>query len=119
MIIYDEQMNPLEEYDLTHGHIVTHMRTVEHEAVEAVAEVSHFEVIEEYPNGGKDVRKVIDVPAVPGKEAWTESVEYGVYIPYTSEELAEMEQQRNTPTMEERLASIENALNVLLTGVVE
>lgn len=97
MIVYDEQMNPLEEYDLTLGHIETHTRTVEHEAVEAVGEVSHYEVIAEYPNGGKDVKKVVDVPAVPGQEAWEEEIQYGVYIPYTAEELEQM----NQPTLDD------------------
>lgn len=97
MIIYDEQGNVLENYDLTLGHIETHTRTVEHEAVEAVGEVSHYEVIAEYPNGGKDVKKVVDVPAVPGREAWDEEIQYGVYIPYTEEEMAQM----NQPTMED------------------
>lgn len=107
MVIYNEQGNVLENYDLTLGHIETHTRTIEHEAVEAVGEVSHYEVIAEYPNGGKDVKKVVDVPAVPGQEAWDEEIQYGVYIPYTEEELKQM----NQPT-------IDDIINALL-GVTE
>lgn len=107
MVIYNEQGNVLENYDLTLGHIETHTRTVEHEAVEAVGEVSHYEVIATYPGGGKDVRKVVDFPGVPGREAWEEEIQYGVYIPYTAEELAQM----NQPTLDD-------IINALL-GVTE
>ena len=33
--------------------------------------MSHYETVAEYPNGGRDVRKVIDVPGVPAQAAWT------------------------------------------------
>ena len=62
-------------------------KTIHHDAVQAVAEVSHLEVIKEYSNDGKDVKKVIDVPAVEGKPAWDEVVKEQVFVPYTQKEL--------------------------------
>lgn len=62
-------------------------KTIHHDAVQAVAEVSHFEVVKVYENGGKDVKKVIDVPAVEGKPAWDEVVKEQVFVPYTQKEL--------------------------------
>ena len=62
-------------------------KTIHHEAIQPVAEVSHLEVVKVYENGGKDVKKVIDVPAVEGREAWDEVVKEQVFVPYTQKEL--------------------------------
>lgn len=70
---------------------------IHHEAVEAVEEQSHIEILHEYENGGKSGRIVIDVPGVQAQDAWDEVVREGyedqeqvqVYIPYTEEELLE------------------------------
>lgn len=60
------------DYDLGKG-VGTEKRFVRHhDAVPAVEEVSHYETIAVYPNGGKDVEKVVDVPGSPAVEAWDE-----------------------------------------------
>lgn len=43
-----------------------------HDAVPGVEEVGHYEVVAEYPNGGKDVEWVVDVPGVEPQDAWDE-----------------------------------------------
>ena len=60
-----------------------------HEAIEAVAEKGHYEVIKEYESGGRDVKWVIDTPAVEAKEAYDEYEDIQVFVPYTSSELSE------------------------------
>ena len=92
----------LTEYDLEKGYLTEdtletahEAEIVHHPAVEAVEKQSHYEVIAEYPNGGKDVQEVIDVEGVEGreaydeviKEAYTEHEPIRVYIPYTESEL--------------------------------
>ena len=72
MKIIDETGAVVENPDLTLGYLTDDTQPLEHPAQEAVAEVAHYETVAEYPSGGKDVRKVIDVPGVPGREAWTE-----------------------------------------------
>ena len=62
---------------------------IHHEAKEAVEEQGHWEVIAEYPNGGKDVDWVIDIPGEPAKEAWDEYENIQRFIAYTEKELAE------------------------------
>ena len=62
--------------------------SIHHEAIEEIKEVGHYEVIVEYPNGGKDVAWVIDVPGTEAKEAWNEYEDIQRYILYTEEELA-------------------------------
>ena len=86
--VYDEAGNLIENPDLNLGRLKADIRTVHHEAVSGVEEQWHFETIAEYPNGGKDVKKVVDVPGVEAKEAWDEKIPIYIYIPYTEEEMA-------------------------------
>ena len=88
MKIIDSNGNPIEAPDLTLGYLKPETQTVYHDAVAGVEEVSHYETIREYPNGGKDVKKVVDVKAVPAQDAYDEEVEVQRYILYTAEELA-------------------------------
>lgn len=88
--IYDENDNILtEEPDLTLGYIKMDTITVHHDAVEEVKEEFHYETIAEYPNGGKDVKKVIDVEGVKARDAWDEEKDIQRYIKYTPEELSQ------------------------------
>ena len=119
--IYNEQMEKIENPDLSLGYLKSSTRTEYHEAIEGVEEVWHYETIAEYPNGGKDVAKVIDVPGVEAKAAWDEEIPIQIYIPYTEEEL---ETIKNTPiqlsseerilALEQRNAELEKILNTLL-----
>lgn len=101
--IYNENMERIENPDLTLGYLKPGTRTVHHEAVQGVQEVWHYETVAEYPNGGKDVRKVFDVPGVQAREAWDEEIQIQIYVPYTQEELDRMEKERNKPTQLDRI----------------
>lgn len=94
MQIIDEHGNPIENPDLTKGYLKQETQTIHHDAVAGVEEVSHYETLAEYPNGGKDVQKVVDVPGVEAKDAWDEEKQVQVYHVYTAEELAEQEKAR-------------------------
>ena len=120
MDMYDEQGNPVTDYDPAKGRLEMQKRMHHHEAVEAVEEQGHWETVAEYPEtGGKDVQWVVDAPGVEAREAWDEEETYGLYIPYTEEELAQMEADRNQPTPEERVKELEEALELLLSGATE
>lgn len=108
--IYNENMERVEHPDLTLGYLRPGTRTERHEAVEGVQEVWHYETVAEYPNGGKDIRKVVDVPGVAAQEAWDEEIPIQIYIPYTQEELDRIEEEKNKPTQEERIAALEAQL---------
>ena len=88
MKIIDSNGNPIETPDLAKGYLKQETQTIHHDSVAGVEEVSHYETIREYPNGGKDVKKVVDVKAVPAQDAYDEEVEVQRYILYTAEELA-------------------------------
>lgn len=120
MDMYDEQGNPVTDYDPAKGRLEMQKRIHHHEAVEAVEEQGHWETVAEYPEtGGKDVQWVVDAPEVEAREAWDEEEVYWLYIPYTEEELAQMEADRNQPTPEERVKELEEALELLLSGATE
>ena len=120
MDMYDEQGNPVTDYDPAKGRLEMQKRIHHHEAVEAVEEQGHWETVVEYPEtGGRDVQWVVDVPGVEAQEAWDEEETYWLYIPYTEEELAQMEADRNQPAPEERVKELEEALELLLSGATE
>ena len=77
---------------------------------EGAEEVSHYETVTEYPGGGRDVRKVIDVPGVPARPAWTEQLPIQRYIRYTAEELAAQEEARKKAEAREKLPDTVAAL---------
>lgn len=110
MKIIDENGSVVENPDLTAGHLVDDTETVEHPAQDAVEELSHYETVAEYPNGGKDVRKVIDVPGVPAQAAWTEQVPVQRYIRYTAKELAAQEEARKKQEAKNKLPETVEAL---------
>lgn len=111
MEIYNEHMERIDNPDLTLGYLKDSTRTVHHDAVEGVEEIWHYETIREYPNGGRDVERVVDVPGVKARDAWDEVIPIQIYVRYTQEELEAMEAERNKPTQEQRIAALENRLS--------
>lgn len=119
MEIYNEHMEHIENPDLTLGYLKDSVRTVHHDAVAGVEEVWHYETIREYPNGGRDVARVVDVPGVKARDAWDEAIPICIYVRYTQEELEAMEAERNKPTQEQRIAALENRLSAYEAAYVE
>lgn len=114
MKIIDENGSVVENPDLTAGYLAADTEAVEHPAQDAVEELSHYETVAEYPNGGKDVRKVIDRAAVPAAPAWTEQVPIQRYIRYTAEELARREkEQQEARRQQEALDNLPQTLEAL------
>ena len=110
MKIIDETGAVVENPDLTLGYLVGGTEPVEHPAVDGVEEESPYETETEYPGGGRDVRKVIDVPGVPAQAAWTEQVPVQKYIRYTAEELAAQEEERKKQEAKDKLPETVAAL---------
>ena len=90
-VFNEDKTQELKEYDLNKGHLKLDKLFIRHhEAAEEIKEQWHYETIAEYPNGGKDVEKIIDVPYQAPQEAFDEYEDIYVYIPYTDEELEEL-----------------------------
>jgi len=114
MKIIDETGAVVENPDLTLGYLTGSTEEVTHPAVEGVEEQWHWETVTEYPNGGKDVQKVVDLPGVPAREEWVEQVPIQKYIRYTAEELAAQEEARKKAEALKKLPETVAALQVAL-----
>lgn len=104
MRVIDENGAELIHYDPMKGRLVeTEILVAHHPAVEAVQEQGHYEVVAQYPNGGKDVEWVVDVPGVEAQEAWDETETVLQYTPFTELELRvrEFERKRQPLTLSE------------------
>ena len=115
MRILDENNVEITSPDLSLGHLVEEEVFVSnHPAVEEVPEQWHYETIKEYPGGGRDVVKVVDVPGVEAKDAWDEYETIKRYVPYTEEELAALEEARNKLTLEDRVDVLETTTDDMI-----
>ena len=122
MNIFDEEMNPIESPDLEKGKLERKFEQVIWRYILECSAEGHYEVIQEYPNGGKDVEWVIDIPEQGYWEArfeddslidldkcdvgdkptdsWDKGQmyqtawEYYIYVPYTTEELEKIKDQK-------------------------
>ena len=95
MKVYNEQKTEeLLNYDLSKGYLKNDTITRHINAVVGQKEVFHYETIKKYTNGGKDVKKVIDIPEVKAVEEHDETEEILVYIPYTEQELEKQQAQK-------------------------
>ena len=118
MKILDETGAVVENPDLMLGYLTDDTQPLEHPAQEAVAEVAHYETVAEYPGGGRDVRKIIDVPGVPAQAAWTEQVPIQKYVRYTAEELAAQEEERKKAEAREKLPERVDALETANDDII-
>ena len=120
MRILDENNLEITAPDLSLGRLVEEeVFVAHHPAVEAVPERWHYETIREYPGGGRDVRKVIDVPGVQAKDAWDEYETIRRYVPYTADELAALEEERNKPSLEDRVGTLETTTDDMILLMAE
>lgn len=108
MRIFDVNNVEIKNPDLSRGYLrEDRIFARHHEAVEPVEEQWHYEIVAEYPNGGKDIRKVIDVVGVKAQEAWDEYEDIWRYIEYNENGI-----EANESTLSERLDKIEAILNI-------
>ncbi len=90
MRILDELDNELNanELDFSKGYLKEEKIFIKHhDAISAVEEQGHYEIIKEYPNGGKDVEWIIDVPKVEAKEEYDEYEDIRRFVKFTQKEL--------------------------------
>lgn len=135
MVIFNENGIMIDNPDQNLGYIENKLMNVIHTYIVDEPAVTHEVVIQEYPEtGGKDVEIVVDVPQqghwettdqngkpipefdgdltgfprdVPVPNTW----EYGVYIPYTEEELEQraQDQEKLVQETEKREEFMQNA----------
>ena len=114
MKILDETGAVVENPDLTLGYLTDDTEEITHPAVEGVEEQWHWETVTEYPNGGRDVQKIVDRPGVKAQEEWVEQVPIQKYVRYTAEELAAREEARKKQEAKDKLPETVAALQAAL-----
>jgi len=117
MRILDEQGREVEFPGYGRGYLRRErVEAARHPAVEAAAERSHYQVLRTYPNGGADVERKVDAPAVEGRAAWVEYEQILRYRPYTAEELARLQQPTAQADTDAMLVDHELRLTLLEAG---
>lgn len=86
------------------GKYITQTRTIHHDAVEEQEEIWHYETLREYPNGGKDLIKIIDQEYVAPCEEYDEEITEEIFVPYTEEELTQIQNQNRIAELKLLLA---------------
>ena len=114
MKILDETGAVMENPDLMLGYLTDDTEEITHPAVEGVEEQWHWETVTEYPNGGRDVQKIVDRAGVEVQEEWVEKVPIQKYIRYTAEELAAQEEACKKQEAKEKLPETVAALQAAL-----
>ena len=69
-----------------------------------IQEQWHYETVKEYPNGGKDVERVIDVVGQPYIAEHDEVEDILVYKPYTEQEIKVIENNNRIIELKQKLA---------------
>lgn len=112
MRILDEKNKELslESIDFSKGYLSNETIVLaHHEAVEERQGKSHIEVIQEYPNGGKDILTIWDEEPVKAQDAYDETEEIQRFHTYTDEKLKQREEERKES--EEREKKLESLYN--------
>lgn len=71
-----------------------------HDEIQEVKEEGHYKTIAEYPNGGKDVEWVVDIPYVAHEDAYDEYEDILVFSPFSKEELEARKEEKYQHTVE-------------------
>ena len=93
-VFNQDKTQELTSYDLDKGRLVGDTITTITPAVAGQEEIGHYETIAEYPNGGKDVKWIVDQPFIEPKPEVKEVEEIQLYIPFTAEEQARYDQAK-------------------------
>ncbi|MCH5351190.1 MAG: hypothetical protein J1F39_04395 [Clostridiales bacterium] len=119
MRVFDkDKKTELTEFDKNKGRLVPETLTVHVAARPYVPEKCHYETVKEYPNGGKDVVRIVDVPCEPAVPEHDETQDILVYIPYSDDELAVMEKHERILSLKAELEKIKEDIEQENFGIV-
>ena len=108
----------LTEYDLTKGYLKPDVIEIEIPEQSAIEEISHYETVKVYKNGGRDVVRVIDVEGRPHVPAHIDTEKISVYIPYTERELEVMAAHQEMDKLKECLRASDYKAIKFAEGVI-
>lgn len=120
MKVYNQEKTQiLYNYDLEKGYLKSTTRQVFEPEVIGKEEKGHYHVVNQYPNGGKDVVWIVDEEGVDSKPAKMCIEEIYVYVPYTREELIEVSKNKLREKREEICFPIINRGVLWYEGLIE
>lgn len=106
MEVYNEdKTKKLVDYDLDKGYLKNDAIIIHHKEIKGQKEEGHYEIVKEYPNGGKDEEWIVDKEYIEHKDAYDEKIDIQIYIPYTKEELDNFEKQNKLAELKFELSS--------------
>lgn len=112
MEIYNkEKTEIIQNPNLELGYLMDDTKITYLPKVDPVEEVGHYEVITEYGNGGQDVEYVVDIPASEGREASIITEQIKVYIPYTEDELNDINKKKHIAQLENEIENVKHMLS--------
>ena len=139
MSVFDSNMNYIETPDLEKGYLTRKTAKLTWNYILESEEEGHYITLAEYPNGGKDVDWVVDVPEVghwetkyedgtlvdmehydgdeQPDESWDHTIEYTtywdyqLYTQYTEEELAQIEKDKEKQQLIVQLGDLEQKMS--------
>lgn len=102
MRVFDKtKSQELKEYDLEKGYLKNDILVKILPEQQEQEEISHFETLAEFPNGGKSVIKVIEKEGVPYLPEREQKEIINVYIEYTAEELQKIANKKEIVELEQ------------------
>ena len=103
----------LDDLDLDVGFLKEeHILIAKHKAIEARDEEGHYEVVKEYPNGGVDVKWIVDTPAIEAKEVYDEYETILRYTPFAEKDL----DQRKILELKQKLSETDYCIIKIMEG---
>jgi hypothetical protein len=113
MKVYNQEKTfELSYYDLEKGYLVGDKLVVmHHEAKGAFDGVGHYKTTT-YPNGGVDKEWIWDIPPSNAEDAWDETEDILVYLPFTKEEM----EAKRADEIKARLAELSNDFAQVFAG---
>ena len=103
----------LDDLDLDTGFLKEERILIaKHKAIEARDEEGHYEVVKEYPNGGADVKWIVDTPAIEAQEAYNEYETILRYTPFEEKDL----DQRKILELKEKLSETDYCIIKIMEG---
>ena len=103
----------LDDLDLNVGFLKEERVLIaKHKTIEARDEEGHYEIVKEYPNGGVDVKWIVDIPAIEAKEAYDEYETILRYTPFTEKDLY----QRKILELKQKLLETDYCIIKIMEG---
>lgn len=104
--------------DLEKGVLKEDTLSIQHPGQEKIEEEGHYEVEQEYPNGGRDLKWVIDKPGQDYIAPWTETEVIHIYKPFSDEELIEKKRREVISLFKEYLSNSDYKIFKYIEGEI-